>query len=274
MTLKELLRPKLSKKELEMVPSSFDIIGNKDKAVAIIEIPEKLLRKKGMIARALMKKHKNVKSVLLKGSPRKGIFRTRDMKLLAGDNNTEVVHIENGCRFLVDPKTSYFSQREGTERTRIIEKVKPDETVMVFFAGVGPFAIEIARKTKAKNVIGIEINPIAVEYFKKNIILNKVNNVEAVLGDVKQESEKYQGIADRILMPLPESSVNFIKEAVSCLKKGGVCHFYCFADETKLREIKQKLRKEAGKIKFIGIQRVLPYGPSIWKYRIDFEKVI
>lgn len=272
MTIKELLVGKMTKKELDMVPSSFDIIGNKDKAVAIIEIPDKIKKKKGVIARALMKKHKNVKSVLLKGSPRKGVFRIRDMKVIAGDTNTEVIHNENNCRFYVNPVNSYFSQRESTERLRVIEKVNKNEIVMVFFAGVGPFAIEIAKKTGAK-VIGIEINPDAVEYFKRNIILNKVNNVEAVLGDVRDESVRFFGKCDRVLMPLPESSIDFITEAVSCLKKKGTCHLYCFYDENKINDVKKLIRKKAGKIKFTGVQRVLPYGPAIWKYRIDFQKV-
>jgi len=275
MTLKELLQKILTKKELLLVPSSFDIIGNRDKAVAIIDIPGKLMKKKAIIAKALMKKHKNVKSVLLKASPRKGVYRTYDMKLISGDKNTEVMHVENGCRFLLDPRQVYFSQREATERERIIQKIKNDETVMVFFAGIGPFVIEIAKKTGAKHVIGIEINPGAVKYFEKNVILNKVKNVTVVEGDVKIVARNFYSSCDRVLMPLPETSVDFIPEAIKCLKKNGICHLYCFSDENKISDAKQKIRliakKNKTKIKFVGLQRVLPYGPAIWKYRIDFQ---
>lgn len=275
MTIKDLLKGKLTKKELELLPSSFDIIGNRDKAVAIIDIPEKLLRKKGMIARAIIKKHKNVKSVLLKKSPRKGLYRIYDMKLISGDKNTEVIHIESGCRFMLDPRKVYFSQREATERERIIQKIKNGENVMIFFAGVGPFAIEIAKKTGAKNVVGIEINPEAVNYFEKNVLLNKVKNVVIVEGDVKKEAENFYNTFDHVLMPLPETAADFIPEAISCLKKNGICHLYCFSDENKISTAKQKIRatakKNNKKIKFVGLQRVLPYGPAIYKYRIDFQ---
>jgi tRNA (guanine37-N1)-methyltransferase len=275
MTIREMLKGKLTKKELEILPSSFDIIGNKDKAVAIIDIPEKLIRKKGMIARALMKKHKNVKSVLLKQSPRKGVYRTYDMKLISGDSNTEVMHVENGCRFLLDPRKVYFSQREATERQRIIEKIKDNENVMVFFAGIGPFAIEIAKKTKAGNVIGIEINPKAVDYFEKNVELNKIKNITIIEGDVRNEAKHFYGMCDRVLMPLPEKSIEFLDDAVKCLKKSGFCHMYCFSDENKIADAKKKIRavarKNRIKIKFTGMQRVLPYGPAIYKYRVDFQ---
>lgn len=295
MTLRSLLKNKLVSKDLQYTPSSFDVIGNKDKAVAIIEISEDLLKKKKtsidasprrpkvvkqqcvirLVAEAVMKNHKNVKSVLLKSSPRFGTYRTRKLKLIAGSRNTEVVHAEHGLRFLVDPRKTYFSPREGTERIRICEMIKPDEVVMVFFAGIGPFAIAVAKKTKAGRVIGIEINPDAVEYFRKNAALNKTGNIEIIEGDVKDECSRFHGMCDRVLMPLPESSMDFVKEALSCLKPSGIIHFYCFTKEGDISRIRDKIKSiayEIGKeVDFIGEQKVLPYGPRIWKYRIDFK---
>ena len=66
----------------------YDIIGSREKAVALIE--------KGGIKEAnkIMKKHKNVKSVLKRGE-RKGVFRLYPTKLIKGDKNTEVIHREN-----------------------------------------------------------------------------------------------------------------------------------------------------------------------------------
>jgi len=277
MTLKKILEGKLSKNELKFVPSSFDIIGSKEKAVAIIEIPRELSKRKKLIAEALMKKHKNVKTVLNKRSPRKGIYRIRDLELLAGDENTEVVHVESGCRFLIDPKKVYFSPREGTERLRIAKKVRKNENVMIFFAGVGPFAIIIAKKAMPRKVVGIEINPIAVEYFNKNIKLNKIKNCNVIFGDVKEVVKRRKDLHknfDRVIMPLPESAFNYIEEAILCLKKGGVCHYYCFSSQEKICDEKNRIQntvKNLGhKVKFIEVKKVLPWGPGIWKFRIDF----
>lgn len=269
MPLKDLLEGKLTKLQLRLVPSSFDVIGNKDNAVAIIEIPEELKKKQKIIAEALMKQHKNVVSVLEKASPRKGIYRTRKLKLIAGKRNTEVIHAESGCRFLLDPKKVYFSPREGTERLRISEKVKPDETVMVFFAGAGPFAMVIAKKSKPSRVIGIEINPDAVKYFQRNIKLNKVNNVQAVLGDVKEKAKEFYGTCDRVIMPLPETAIDYIEEAVKCIKSKGTVHLYFFSEDNKLNEWKGKVKEKIPGAKIEEIQKVLPYSPKMWKYRMD-----
>ena len=148
MALKDLLKASIPKRLHPKIPSSFDIIGNKEKAVAIVEIPKEAANYKNKIAKAIMEQHKNVKTVLDKGTPRKGIFRIRDYKILAGSRNTEVMHSENGCRFLIDPRKAYFSQREGTERQRIASLVKNGETVMAFFAGAGPFPKYYQRKQR------------------------------------------------------------------------------------------------------------------------------
>ena len=277
MTIKELLKKKLKPEELALVPSSFDLMGSKEKAVAIIDIPKELDEKQEIIAKAIMKKHKNVKSVLKKASPIRGVYRTREYVLIAGNKKTEVTHAENSCRFLVDPQIVYFSPRESTERLRVSEQVREGEIVMVFFAGVGPFPIVIEKKAKPSRIIAVEINPAAVEYFWKNIKLNKSEKIEVILGDVTGNVEQFRGICDRVFMPLPEKSIEYVSEAIKCLKPGATCYFYCFSSERELDDKKEKIQSIAKamkkKIRFTGIQRVLPYGPRIWKYRIDFEMV-
>ncbi|MFH1420638.1 MAG: class I SAM-dependent methyltransferase family protein [Candidatus Aenigmatarchaeota archaeon] len=277
MTLKKILESSLSEEELKLAPSSFDLVGSKEKTVAIIELPEQLLSKKKVIALALMKKHKNVKTVLLKKSPRSGIYRLHDYELLAGDENTLVIHQESGCKFLVDVRKAYFSTRESTERMRIAKLVGSEEVVMVFFAGVGPFAIIIAKKAKPSRVIGIEINPDASHYFRESLKLNKLTNVEVVEGDVRVHAPKYFSAADRIIMALPETGHEFLEEAMNCLKPEGIVHFYCFASPSEL-VAKKKLVEEAAKqlgktVSFHGIHKVLQWGPTIWKMRIDFSVI-
>ena len=53
--------------------SSFEIIGSREKAIAIVEIPDELKKKQKEIAQEIIKKHKNVKTVLKKTSERIGI---------------------------------------------------------------------------------------------------------------------------------------------------------------------------------------------------------
>lgn len=274
MTLKQELRSVLTEKELAVAPSAFDVLGSKAKAVAIIEIPPQLEGKENAIAEALMRKHKNVKTVLKKLSDLKGIFRVRDYEILAGDSNTEVMHVESGCRFLLDPKRCYFSQREATERLRIAEKVNKNDVVMVFFSGVGPYCIIIAKKSKPRKVIGIEINDKAVLYARENAKLNKMN-VETIFGDARHESRRFWGKCDRVIMPLPGKSVEYLEDAIKCLKNKGVIHFYCFVSEGTVNEKKEELTKLVKSFGFhasvIETRKVLPYKPRIWNMRFDLE---
>ena len=277
MSLRGLLKDKLTKKEIRLVPSSFDIIGSREKAVAIIELDDRIKKNAKIIAQALMQQHKNVKSVLLKQSARKGKYRIRKMRIIEGEKNTEVIHKESSCNFILDPRKVYFSPREGTERLRIAGKIKEGENVMVFFAGVGPFAIVISKKSRAKKIISIEANPAGVDYFKKNITKNKVNNVFAEKGDVKKLAVKYYGKFDRVIMPLPETATEYLDEAVKCLKKKGIIHLYFFSEEHKLNawktNVRNRMKKEKKKCKILEIQKVLSYGPGVFKYRMDIEVI-
>ena len=261
-----------------MKPTSYDIIGSREKAVAIVEIPDELKNKEKEIAKEILKEHKNVKSVLKKTSERKGVFRTREYEFLLGDKNTEVIHIEYGCKLKLDPQKVYFSSREGTERARISKIVKPKETVLIMFAGIGPFSVIIAKKQpKVNKIISIEINPIAVDYMKENIRLNRVSDkIIPILGDVKEKCKEWFGKCDRVVMPLPQDAWSFFEIANQCLKKkGGFIHLYTIEKENVVEdEIKNKInnlkKKINRKIKF-KIRKVLPYSPRTNKYCIDLE---
>jgi tRNA (guanine37-N1)-methyltransferase len=273
MSLRGFLQNKLKEKEMTLVPSSFDIIGSREKAVAVIELDDKIKKKAKIIARALMQQHKNVVSVLLKESARKGKYRIRKTRIIAGKRSTEIIHKESGCLLFLDPRKVYFSPREGTERLRIAEKIKWGEKVMVFFAGIGPFPIIISKKSRAEKIVGIEENPVAFRYFRKNIEKNKASNVFADESDVKKAAKKYYNGFDRVIMPLPEKAVEFLYEALKCLREEGIVHLYFFSKESELniwkKRVREIIRKEKRKCKIHEIKKVLPYGPRIYKYRMD-----
>ncbi len=239
---------------------AYDIIGSREKAVVILD------KKTNVLPEEIFRRHKNVKSILLKLSPRKGSSRTYRLKLIAGEKDTEVIHKEHGFKFLLDPRKVYFSPREATERLRAYELVKPREVVMVFFAGIGPLAIYVAKK--AKQVIGIEKNPFAVKYFKENLKLNNIKNVKVVYGDVKEKAKLFKHSCSRVFMPLPEKAMKYLKYAYLCLKSKGYIHVYFFAHEDELEKIKKRLEKRKN-TKIVNIIKVSPYATKTWKYRAD-----
>lgn len=255
---------------------SFDLIGNREKAVAIFEIREGEDVKPKEVAEEIMERNKSVRSVLQKISERRGEYRTRKLRLVLGDKNTEVVHKEHGYLIKVDPQKAYFSPRESTERQRIAEMVKPKEDVLVMFAGVGPLAIAIEkRQPKVGSIVAVESNKAAVDYLKENVRINKLEKTKPVLGDVRKV---INGKFNRILMPLPMTAVDFLDVASKAAKKNGVIHLYCVSDERDefkdvLPKIADKLKELNRKYKIVRKQIVVPYAPRKNKVRIDIKVI-
>ncbi|MBI5355225.1 MAG: class I SAM-dependent methyltransferase family protein [Candidatus Aenigmarchaeota archaeon] len=264
--LKEALSGKISKEEIKTITKSFDTIGS----IAIIEVPEEHGKNKIVLADAIMSVNKSIKTVLMKCGEREGEFRLRNYEYLAGEKTFETIHREHGCSFYVDVRKAYFSPRESTERQHIADAVSSSERVLVMFAGIGPFAIVIAKKARA-NVTAVEINPEAVKLMEKNIRLNKTS-VVTVLGDVAEVCKGM--VADRILMPLPKHADKFLDLAVGCIAKNGVIHYYTVSgDDTKKAENEVlEAAKRAGRgVKILAARKVLPYSPRLWKICIDAE---
>ncbi len=269
------LRDILPEDMLRRVPRSFDIIGSKQKAVAIIEIPENLEQSEEVIAEAIMRVHGNVASVLAKESERTGEYRTRELRLVAGDADTEVVHKEGGCLLKLDPRMVYFSPRESTERERIAKVVKDGEEILVMFSGIGPLPICIAKRHGSVRATAVELNPVAHNYCVENIHLNRVGDrVEAIRGDVDEVCRNLDEEYDRVLMPLPKGAYRFLDIAISLLRDRGVLHFYHWAPETDLFTGSEKLVAQAAedagrRAEVVDRVRVSQYSPRCWKVRLD-----
>jgi tRNA (guanine37-N1)-methyltransferase len=221
------LEGRLTPDERAELVKSFDVVGD----IAVIEVPEALEGKEKLIADAIMKQQHGVRAVAKKIGGTSGEFRIRPVKVVAGERRTHTICREAGCLFEVDLNRAYFTPRLGMERGRIAALVKRDEKVLVPFAGVGPFAIRIAKAVPSAQVVGIELNPDAAAYFAANVKRNKLRNCTAVKGDVAVLLPgKYRGWADRLAMPLPKDASHFLACCLPCLRKGGVLHYYSFGE--------------------------------------------
>jgi len=251
--LKECLAGRLDMHELEILPRSCDVIGD----IAILRLPEALRHRAREIAEAVMQINSHIKTVLNQASPVSGDFRLRQLEWIAGEKKTETIHREHGCLFKVNLEKCYFSPRLLYERARIADLVKPSEVVVNMFAGVGCFSIVIAKKSEAKKVYSIDINPWAIKYMKENIRLNHVCHiVTAILGDAKDVITKYlRDVADRVLMPLPEKAYEYINYALKALKPcGGMIHYYDFVHASKGENPIRKIENKIGyKLSLLGV---------------------
>ena len=263
----------LTQEELEELVTSFDLIGD----IAIMEIPDSLRKKEKKIAEALLRVHRNIKTVLKKLGPMEGKYRVRKVKVIAGEKRTETTYKENGCRMRLDVSKVYFSVRLSTERKRIAELVQSGEKIIALFAGVGPFPLAISRFHPDTEIIAIELNPDAVNYLEQNIVLNKAGNIRAIEGDVREIVPKYYAdFADRITMPLPRSGEEFLDVAFAGVKDGGIIHFYTMVSIADpfgeaLAKVKPYADKLGVSVEIVSQRIVRPYAPSIVQVVLDIK---
>ena len=154
MKLKVALKGELSQEELDLLVSSYDMVGD----IAIIIIPPELEHRESLIGQTILKFHKNIKVVAKRDGNYEGEYRTIPLKIIAGENRKETEYREHGLRFHLNPEEVYFSVRLNNERKRLASLVKPGESILVMFSGIGVFPLVIAKHSDAREIVGIEKN--------------------------------------------------------------------------------------------------------------------
>jgi len=252
-----------------LLPRAYDVIGK----VVVIKIPDELALYRVEIGRALLSARPEARSVAEDRGVQGG-QRIRELEVIAGEPDLETVHIEHGLRFCLDPSKVYFSPRLATERLRVAGLVGRGETVLDMFAGVGPFAIHIAKRAGPARVFAVDMNPAAIGYLKKNIKLNKVANVEPMLIDACLLPGKIPPV-DRIIMNLPHSAFGFLPVALGLLKPGGTVHLYDIIPGQKRQARKEEVElavKEAGrKLSSLGQKLVRGYSAAESHFVFDLS---
>jgi tRNA (guanine37-N1)-methyltransferase len=269
MNLREALKGKLTAKELSLLKSSFDVIGD----IAVIEIPSELRKKEKVIGQSLLNLNKNIKVVAAEAGMHKGRYRRQKLRIIAGEKRFETLHKESGIMLKLDVAKCYFSPRLGSERMRIAKQVKKGERILVVGSGVAPYPLILARHSPADSIVAAEINPIAHRYASQNIILNKARNIVLVKGDVKKISlgksmkssaflgPAKQGFArfDRIISAIPHEGVKLAPFLLKFAKKGAILHIYDFAPEEELSQPARNLKKckilRVVKTQQVGVRR-------------------
>jgi tRNA (guanine37-N1)-methyltransferase len=262
-----ILKEKGEEKDLE-VPS-YERIGD----IVVINELDGISREEAV--EAIREYNPGIETILLKEEKVSGEFRVGGYKKLYGEE-TETVHREHGTRLKVDPTKMFFSEREGTERKRVFDSVEQGEEILVMFAGAAPFPVTIARNSEAERIVGVEKNPEAVELGNENIELNSVEDrVEMILGDVEEICPDL-GEFDRVLMPSPTNALEFLDEAIDCVKAGGVLTVYSIQDKENLYdEVMERVKEAAGKIErsveVLEKRIVADFSPAKRKVAVEFR---
>ncbi|MEK6984662.1 MAG: class I SAM-dependent methyltransferase family protein [Nanoarchaeota archaeon] len=271
--LKYHLKNKLTSKELELVPSSFDVVGD---ILIFSDFPKGLEKKEKLIGQTILECYPNIKTVLKKIKKYSGKFRTPKLKAIAGDGKKETICRENNILLKLDVEKVYFSPRMASERKRVSGLIRPNELVLVMFSGTGAYPLVIAKNTQCKEVYGIEINPIAHNYALLNAKKNRLENkIKLFLGDVKNILPKLKKRFGRILMPLPRGGENFLGLTLKYIKKNGVVHFYDFEHEGEFYKAEEKVKNACAKSKkrfrLLKTIKCGQYAPGFYRVCVDFQ---
>jgi tRNA (guanine37-N1)-methyltransferase len=228
-----------------------------------------------MIGEALLENVHPARSVFYQATPVEGDFRTRNLEILAGEDNTETEYKEYGCRFKVDVEKAFFSPRLSTERDRIAQMIQDGETMINMFGGIGMFSI-IAAKKKKCTVYNIDLNPYAAKLCEENIKLNKLaGKVISIQGDAAQVvKEQLQNTGDRTLMLLPERSDEFLDSAISATKSGGIIHYYSHQHADKRQDAVEVSKQHYLQVtpvqsEILGGRMVRAVGPRYYQTVVD-----
>ncbi|KPM05380.1 S-adenosylmethionine-dependent methyltransferase-like protein [Sarcoptes scabiei] len=148
-------------------------------------------------------------------------FRSPKVHLFYSDSISRpidpwVMCIENGIKYTFDVTRSMFCKGNINEKLRLAKINCKEEIIVDLFAGIGYFSLVFAVHCKAHRIYCCEWNPAALEALKRNIKLNKVENVITIIpGDSRLNCPK--AVAQRIQMGLLPSSYDFLKVATAAL---------------------------------------------------------
>ncbi len=217
-----------SEADLELAPSAWSVVGD----AVLVRFPEGCPDREA-VAEALLELQ-GADTVLAEGDV-SGPTREPDVEVVAGSGDTEVVHVEHGTRYALDLAEVMFSPGNQAERVRMGEAVEPGERVLDAFAGIGYFALPMARA--GAEVTAVEVNPTAYGYLVENAVLNGVQErLSATLGDCRDvvgpdgPGAAAHGAADRLVLGHFDAP-DYLDALLPALRPGGTVHLHAAAPD-------------------------------------------
>ncbi|MFB6132212.1 MAG: class I SAM-dependent methyltransferase family protein [Halanaeroarchaeum sp.] len=268
--LEPLLRERgFSEAEIERAPGSWAVIGD----VILVAFGD--CERREAVGNALLDLHGEADTVLARHGIA-GETREPDVEVVAGAGQTETIHYEHGTAYALDLSRVMFAPGNKAERARMGEVVESGETVLDMFAGVGYFALPMARA--GARVTAIEKNPEAFRLLAENAELNDVRDrVELLLGDCRDVVETRVEAADprfdRIVMGYYDA-YEYLDSALDALAPDGVLHMHEATPEAELWERPERRLRRAAEavdraVELVGRRRVKSHSEGVWHVVLD-----
>lgn len=254
--------------EVELKLNGWEILGD----VMVVELGAGYSAdEKKLLGERIVRLHPKARTVMNRRSIDKEL-REPAFEVLAGDR-TETIYKEHGSRYMLDPTKVMFSFGNKDERKRMAHISSPQETVIDMFSCVGQFTIPLAKYSNPRLVIAIEKNPAALEYLKENIKLNKLSNVEPILGDCREVCPT--DAADRVIMGYLFEPDRFLPTAINAIDSKGTIHFHLLSTTSKLKDrctrVLERVLERAADATLAKTVRVKSYSPKMYHWVLDID---
>lgn len=219
--------------EVERAPKSWAVVGS------VVLADFEGCPREGEVGDALLELHGGADTVLAREGI-SGEHREPAVRVVAGAGDTETIHTEHGTRYALDLSKVMFSPGNKRERHRMGEVVEEGERVLDMFAGIGYFALPMARA--GARVTAVERNPVAFRYLLENAVLNGVEDrIDAYRADCRDVEMEER--VDRVVMgyydasePRSDGGYEYLPSALGALRDGGVLHMHEATPEAELWE--------------------------------------
>jgi tRNA (guanine37-N1)-methyltransferase len=227
MSLKDQVRDILPEHARCSVSDHFNVIGD----IAILSLPPELAAYAPLVARAIISRRHNIRTVLNKTSRINGCNRTAHLEVISG-TETVTTHHEYGFAYRLDVATVFYDPRLASERKRVTDQVHYGEHVLVPFCGVGPFVIPAAAH--GAEITAVEQNPDACHWLAENSMRNGAGDrVTIINGDAFDASVIPDYSYDRAIIPTPYGMDTILDSISPRVKPGGMLHFYTFKNQNQ-----------------------------------------
>jgi tRNA G37 N-methylase Trm5 len=263
--------------KLKVNPDLHNILPKKWKKIGdiiIIDFKSIDKDKKKKIAK-IYAEELRVKTVIQKSSVNGELRKPKDIELLYGKETITEIS-EYGIKYKLDiaeimwspGNTGWRSALAGPEKVRDFYSFNEPKVIIDYFAGIGYFAIQMAKGYPKSKIIAIDKNPKSIEYLTMNCKKNGIENIEIINDDCRNINSK----ADVIHLGYIGNTKDFLDHTYNCLKENGITIFHeayrnnwlgfkSRSDWIGIPDNFSKLMKTKG-FTVEKIERVKFYGPS------------
>ena len=228
----------------------------------------------------------NAKTILQKNKISGELRKPEDTELLYG-NETITEISEYGIKYKLDlaeimwspGNTGWRSALSGPTKVSDFYTFDEPKIIIDYFAGIGYFAIQMAKGYSEAKVIAIDKNPKSIEYLSLNAKENAVTNIEIINDDCRNIQAK----ADVIHLGYIGNTIDFLEHAYNCLNDNGTVIFHeayrnswlGFKSRSEWGSVPVKFSELMLQNKFTvkKFERVKFYGPSTSHIVARLEKI-